>query len=84
MRKTYVKPEIMFEDFTVNTHIAAGCELILPAAEGVCAYPIRGGSVFVDESTGCMETTAPNGEYGSGNNMICYHNPNTSNNLFNS
>ena len=80
MKKKYTKPEIKFEDFSLQTSIAAGCELEtpLPSSSASCGYPTKGGVVFV-EGTQC--TTYPqDGVY----NGFCYHVPTDTSNLFNS
>ena len=84
MKKVYVKPEIVFEDFSLCASIAAGCELDtpLPSYEENCGYPIGGDrspyTVFVSEST-CTHPE-PEGFY----NGFCYHAPYDYNNVFNS
>lgn len=85
MKKEYVKPQIVFESFTLSTNIAADCETITSLhGRGSCGYPTRDGVVFVDSYTGC-DVTAPveNGESVYGN-TVCYHVPIDSKNLFNS
>lgn len=80
MKRAYSKPEIAFENFSLSTSIAVGCELDtpLPTYEASCGYPIRGGIVFVE---GPQCTTHPqDGKY----NGFCYHVPYESSNLFNS
>lgn len=82
MKKAYSKPEIMFENFSLSTNIAAGCEhtTSLPSYEASCAYISSGFGEKIFVSAPNCEVTAPNGEYGN----ICYHNPSYENNLFNS
>ena len=80
MKKTYTKPEIFFEDFSLSSSIAAGCELDtpLPSYEQNCGYPIKGGVVFL-QGTQC--TTYPqDGTY----NGFCYHVSADDSNIFNS
>ena len=80
MKKTYSKPEILFESFSISTSIAAGCELDtpLPSYEENCGYPIKGAVLFV---TGAQCTNVPqDGKY----NGFCYHVPVETSNLFNS
>ena len=79
MRKTYSKPQIMFEAFTLNTSIAAGCSLIntLPNVERECGFEVatdRFGNdiVFntaIQDVTGC--NVGAEGPY----NDLCYDNP---------
>ena len=79
MKKIYKAPEILFEDFTMSTSIAAGCDTIVNnASENVCGYPTRNGTVFIAGITGCAYAQ-PDGYDG-----ICYHVPTESSDLFNS
>ena len=78
MKKTYSKPQIMFEDFTLCTNIAAGCtytEDIEPSEkEFGCGVRVGDGEneiIFVD---GMCWFTTDDGSY----NKICYYNPNSS------
>lgn len=83
MKKTYTKPVIFFEDFTLNTNIAGDCEAKLNTpSNGVCGYMPEGVTytIFTNEISGCQRKYA-DGAYGDG---ICYHVPMESNNLFNS
>lgn len=83
MKKTYSKPEILFESFAMSTSIAVGCECDtpLPSYEENCGYPIRGGVVFV-EGTSC--TTSPQGADKDQYNGFCYHVFDSEHNFFNS
>lgn len=85
MKRNYAKPEIMFEDFSLNTHIAANCEFLTSnPSVNACAYITdRGLAIFVEGVTGCV-TKPANGSYTSGNNTICYHVPSEDFNVFNS
>ena len=80
MRKAYVKPEIMFESFTLSTNIAAGCEYKNGLhARGYCGYETRTGDIiFTDDAQGCVYKKVDN------NDALCYHVPNENNNIFNS
>lgn len=87
MKKTYSKPQIMFEAFTLSTNIASGCGVItkLPS-EGTCGFtPERWPAdviIFNMDVSGSNCTTAPCGEYDG----LCYDNPSagTGMNLFTS
>ena len=85
MKKAYSKPEIMFEDFTLNTYIAASCgyEATHDAALGkwkCSGYQLRSGEVvFMAAFNGCI-TVEADGDY----NGYCYHVPTVSLNLFGS
>lgn len=83
MKKEYVKPIVVFEDFTLNTNIAGSCEVKTNLhARGSCGWIPNdrwtSGPIFTDASTGCAVT--PSGTY----DTLCYHVPNEANNLFNS
>lgn len=81
MKKTYVKPQVFFEDFQLSASIAAGCEYTTNHTMNMCAYEITGGrSVFIDETTSCLDVKVQNGQYGN----VCYHVPADTSNLFTS
>lgn len=85
MKKTYTKPEIVFEDFSLCTSIAANCEIIIDApASGTCGYAYEGGNgqtMFTKQyATNVCNLQIDDDE----NNGFCYHVPIESNNLFNS
>ena len=84
MRKAYSKPQIMFEDFTLNTYVAASCGHEATHSDSLgrtCeAYKLRSGEVvFMDPLVGCT-TVEADGDY----NGFCYHVPTISLNLFGS
>ena len=85
MKKTYTKPEIMFEDFTLTTSIASNCEIKTHTPSvNTCGVNASGINVFITNMTGCGDFPVPDngggdGEYGN----ICYHVP-YGENLFNS
>lgn len=74
MKKTYSKPEIAFESFSLSHNIAAGCEekTHTPAARA-CAVDFSGVSLFLDDMDACKDIQVDNlggdGEF----NGICYH-----------
>lgn len=79
MKKTYSKPEIVFEDFSLSTSITAGCEFKNGLhAQGDCGYETRDGIVFVADVQGCKYTKPDT------NDTLCYHVPNEWHNIFNS
>lgn len=84
MKKIYLKPEIMFESFTLSENIAGNCELKtnLPSSDAGCGYPTRGGVVFVEQIISACDTPPNNG--GDVHDGFCYHNPSDGSNLFNS
>lgn len=78
MKKTYTKPEIMFEDFSLSTSIALGCELGAHHVENACAYEDKFMGVFIfTESLAVCTTKVPDGY-----NKLCYHVPESSQNIF--
>ncbi len=85
MKKAYSKPQIMFEDFTLTTNIAAGCEVKTETPSwNQCGVDASGVNVFLTGMTGCegFPVTPDGGGDGSFGN-ICYHVP-YGENLFNS
>ena len=84
MKKEYVKPIVVFEDFTLNTNIAGSCEAKTNLqARGGCGWIPDDrwtlGAIFTDASTGCEVTPSK-----AGYDTLCYHVPDESYNLFNS
>lgn len=87
MKKRYESPEIMFEDFSLCTNIAANCERIVGnPTQGTCAVLGSGGvAVFTDTMNACDFT--PEGMGQASNDKwdgFCYHVPTEYSNLFNS
>ena len=82
MKKTYEKPQILFESFTLNTNISAGCEkpTNLPSWNQ-CGLDFSGLMVFMDGMTGCTDIKITEGESFDG---LCYHTPTEANNVFTS
>ena len=84
MKKTYEKPQILFEDFTLTTNIAAGCETKTNTPHwNECAYTVPWGhgvaDLFLSTINACT-THEADGEYDG----FCYQTPTEANNLFNS
>lgn len=79
MKKTYAKPHIMFEDFSLSTSIAVACEYKAKHTEYSCAYEdeFLEQIIFTAEVSTC-ETKMADGAY----NEICYHVPLESSNIF--
>jgi len=72
MKKTYTKPEIMFESFSFSTNIAGDCGILYGvSAENVCGLDFGGDMIFVDGVQGCQMTLIPD----DGTSGVCYHNP---------
>lgn len=85
MKKIYVKPEIMFEDFSLSNAITAGCEATTnQPSYNQCGIDFSGLVVFMQGMTGCTDIQVDNvggdGEW----NGLCYHVPNGGDNLFTS
>ena len=80
MKKVYMKPQIAFEDFSLNVSIAR-CKYEANTTYGVCGYfDELEGVIFVTKESGCTGVQAPDKEYGN----ICYDNPDGGYNLFGS
>lgn len=77
MKKTYSKPDIVFEDFSLSTSIAAGCEFKANHNDGDCGFKFGGYLVFLDGI--CKDNPVLDGWNG-----ICYHNPSDDKNVFTS
>ena len=79
MKKKYEKPIFIFEDFSLGTSIAAGCEFKTDnQTQGVCGYPTKGGVIFISNIEGCKYHQTDN------NDSLCYHVPTDYTNIFNS
>ena len=82
MKKTYSKPQIAFESFTLNTNIAAGCELKTKTPSAMqCGYLWDGDMVFITGVAGCIDKQIEDNET---NNGFCYDVPSGGDNIFNS
>lgn len=80
MKKTYSKPDIMFDSFSLCTNIAAGCETKTPLPKSdACGLPYFNWVIFQTPMQGCTRI-AENGMW----DKTCYHVPSESNNLFSS
>lgn len=88
MKKVYSKPEVMFEDFTMSTNIATGCERTVGNhSKGSCAVVGTGNvAVFTNTMINICDYTPT--EVGGNKDDewdgFCYHVPTEYNNLFNS
>ncbi len=82
MKRIYKKPEIMFEDFSLNINIAAACEYEANNnSKNSCGFALEGfddKTLFLD--VGVCTYLVTDGEY----NGICYHNPSSTSNVFGS
>lgn len=72
MKKTYVKPQVYFEDFQLSASIAAGCapETGITHSQGVCGLKFGPKTIFVEGVSGCTDGVPDDGQTG-----YCYHNP---------
>ena len=79
MKKTYTKPQILIENFTISQSIAGDCNIIITnATQGVCAYMDRGGNaVFTNLISDCTYKQTDG-------DSVCYNVPIATNDLFNS
>jgi hypothetical protein len=72
MKKTYSKPDIFFEDFSLSTNIAAGCELFPTDYIGDTFVVEFGGNILLSAGPHC--TSAIQDGKNEFNNL-CYHVP---------
>lgn len=82
MKKLYSKPGIVYEDFSISTHIAKTCDVELGTFEqGECGgYNLGTLNIFIDGSmAGCLIPLPDDPSNG-----ICYHVPVNGMRLFNS
>lgn len=85
MKKTYSKPDIVFEDFSLSTSVASNCSIKAPAnapsvGNGAIQITVAGMmtfNIFVNETQGC-NWFEEDGEWDG----FCYHNPGEFNMLF--
>jgi len=86
MKKTYQKPDIMYEDFSLSTNIAGDCERIVGnPTEGSCALEGSGGvAVFNGNMSVCDFTPESYNQAADQWDGFCYHVPTEQSNLFNS
>ena len=81
MKRAYNKPDILFEDFSLNTNIAAGCEKIPSNQADGCG--VRWGNLFIftDNLVSCTVKIVE-GQSNPYYNELCYHNPTQEFNVF--
>ena len=87
MKKTYLKPEIAFESFTLSTNIAGNCEqpFVTNSTKGVCAIESSGGvNIFSGTVALCDFLPEQMGGKEDEWDGFCYHVPTEDRNLFNS
>ncbi|MBQ3215765.1 MAG: hypothetical protein IJB11_06585 [Oscillospiraceae bacterium] len=82
MNKTYTKPDIMFEDFSLTSSIASNCAIKTSTShQWSCHVQIGIMKVFTSQVIGCKQdgcTIIDSGEF----NGLCYHVPYNDRNLF--
>lgn len=79
MKRVYRKPALIYDSFEMSTNIAGNCEGIANFAENFCSVTINiGFDIEVFNNSNC-EWTGPQAE-----DMVCYHAPSDSNNVFTS
>lgn len=81
MKKTYAKPQIVFESFQLTANIAGGCNTRPNITnEATCGYKDNGWIVFQNSAV-CIDVQVdPDGEY----NGLCYHVPTGDKSVFTS
>lgn len=85
MKKKYSKPDILFENFSLSTSVAANCSikdqngatLVGPGAIEVLVAGMQKFVIFQNDTQGCS-WYEEDGEW----NGFCYHNPGEFNMLF--
>lgn len=82
MKKTYSKPEIFFENFSLSTSIAGNCDVIIGLpSQFACGIPDENGTGSTIFSSG--NCTFP-GDENTMYDKFCYHVPSDGSQLFNS
>ena len=85
MKKSYVKPQVYFENFQLSASIAGDCEVIVKnQSKGTCGYKMSGDMVLFT-TTDPVNVCATQIE--DGNNSyknLCYHGPYSDYNVFRS
>lgn len=73
MKKTYAKPQIVFESFQLTANIAGDCNTRPnSASEATCGYIDDNGWIVFQNSTVCIHVqVGPDGKH----NGLCYHVP---------
>ena len=80
MKKTYVKPQVYFEDFQLSASIAATCPVVNQNhGSGECGVPFGPDIYFWGDIGGCKKKVDNDGDMN-----ICYYSPVENRKLFNS
>lgn len=78
MKKQYSAPDIFFEDFSLSTNIAAGCEEKPFNNTDMCGVRgPKGQIIFTEEILDCKKKIIE-----GSNDGLCYHNPYETYNVF--
>lgn len=79
MKKSYMKPTLLADNFGMSENISSDCEGIANWSEFNCSVtiPDLGWVIYMSAENGCAKT-------GVGTDLICYHNPTDANNVFSS
>lgn len=82
MKKTYQKPDIHFDSFSLSNSIAGSCEFDTDTkSQGLCSIQFGDYKVFTSKVAGCKGgIIVDSGQF----NGICYHVPTNDKNVFNS
>lgn len=83
MKKTYSKPDIQFESFSLCSSIASCAIPSYTPFQRTCGFKFDSFIIFTADVQGCSENGGVVIEDGAIDG-ICYHNPSDLNNLFNS
>ncbi len=89
MKKTYQKPQVTFESFSLSASIAGNCGIKTDLqSQYVCGLEFGDETIFTTSITGCttpIDDGVISGVDQFGNlNPICYHAPSETNRLFGS
>jgi len=80
MKKSYSKPDILFESFTLSTSVAAGCEEKPDTMTDRCGKLMGRSIIFINGTDDNCNSHIEDGK--NQYNNICYHVPHETYNLF--
>lgn len=88
MKRSYSKPDIYYEEFSLSTNIAAGCEEKPSNSTDYCGVKFGKSFIFTSAIYGCTSIIPDGSMIGNlvdgENNGLCYHNPSADYNVFHS
>ena len=86
MKKEYMKPEIMFESFSLSQNIAAGCEKKIngPSAGNCGLEYVPNQTIFFDSMVGVCNFPVVEGGDFEEFDQLCYNTVSDTANIFNS